>query len=122
MRVVYLHHILEQKCLISPTTFQFSDLTLTKYRKFRGVFRNQSNIYDGTLCESNQRRKAEVILGFESIARQRYKRELFRYKKSIKGTSDLNDPYVHSKFSLVLINLQRKRIEGSVRKLDAVLA
>ena len=38
----------------------------------------------------------------EGSSCQRYKMALFHYKKSIKGTSDLTNPYVHSIFVLLL--------------------
>ena len=38
----------------------------------------------------------------EGSSCQRYKMALFHYKKSIKGMSDLTNPYVHSMFVLLL--------------------
>ena len=44
-----------------------------------------------------------LILEIEGSVRQRQKRALFSYKKPEKGTSNLNDPYVHSTFTMLLI-------------------
>ena len=41
---------------------------------------------------------SEVILEIEGSAQQRYKRALFPCKNYKKGTSDLSNPYVCSKF------------------------
>ena len=44
-----------------------------------------------------------VIVEIEGSIGQRYKGHFFMMKKSIKGNSDLNNPYVHSMFPLLLI-------------------
>ena len=44
-----------------------------------------------------------VIIEIEGSVRLRYKRALFTMKNSKKDTSDLNNPYFHSIFTLLLI-------------------
>ena len=56
-----------------------------------------------------KRCKSRVILEIERSVKQRYKRPLFLKKKSIKGTSDLSNPYVHVIFTLLLVKLISKK-------------
>lgn len=44
----------------------------------------------------------------EGSVQQRYKRTLFSYKRLQKGTSNLNNPYFHSTFTLNLIKNFKK--------------